>query len=217
MIACVTPGSFSSQPVVRQNVSTEQLVSAGSIDITYFKPGESMKPCISFAELQDLRVPDQSLKLNFLAKVTWPIRSPGPELSGYIQLIHGGEYPGQSSVAFLPMIDMNPSDMPCILSTLHYVSARARKRNQFQVITFDQPLYWKALTIVQHKKDYSDLQNIVLRLGGFHTELSFLGSIGHLMQGSGLVELLETVYASNAVVLMLNGKVVARGFRGHFW
>ena len=169
MIACVTSGSFSCQPVVRQNVSTETLVSAGSIDITYFKPGESMKPCISFAELQDLRVPDQSLKLSFLAKVTWPIRSPGPEWSGYMQMIHGGEYPGQSSVAFLPMIDMNASDMSCIFSTLHYVSAHAQKHNQFPVITFDQPLYLKAPTILQHEKDDSDLQNIVLRLGGFHT------------------------------------------------
>ena len=68
MIACVTPGCLSSQPVLRQIVSTEQLVSAGSIDITYFKQSESVKPYISFAELQDLRVPDQGLKLNFLAK-----------------------------------------------------------------------------------------------------------------------------------------------------
>ena len=39
--------------------------------------------------------------------------------------------------------------------------------------------------------------------------MSFLGCIGHLMQGSGLTELLETEYASNAVVHMLNGKEVA--------
>ena len=37
--------------MLRQNVSTEQLVSAESIDIRYFKPGESVKQCISFAEL----------------------------------------------------------------------------------------------------------------------------------------------------------------------
>ena len=46
--------------------------------------------------------------------------------------------------------------------------------------------------------------------------MSFLGCIGHLMQGSGLAELLETVYASNAVVHMLNDKAVARALRGHF-
>ena len=60
----------------------------------------------------------------------------------------------------------------------------------------------------------SPLRSIVLRLGGFHTETSFIGSIGHLMAGSGLHELLETIYANNAVTHMLTGKAVQRAFRG---
>ena len=62
----------------------------------------------------------------------------------------------------------------------------------------------------------SDLQNVVLRLGGFHTEMSFRGCIGHLMAASGLQELLELIYAFNAVVHMLNGKAIVRAVRGHF-
>ena len=61
----------------------------------------------------------------------------------------------------------------------------------------------------------SNLRDIVLRLGGFHTEMSFLGCIGHLMAGSGLQELLELIYASNAVVHMLTGKAIARAVRAH--
>ena len=49
---------------------------------------------------------------------------------------------------------------------------------------------------------------------GFHTEKSLIGSIGHLMAGSGLQELLETVYANNAVTHMLTGKANQRAFRG---
>ncbi|VDI73946.1 Hypothetical predicted protein [Mytilus galloprovincialis] len=64
------------------------------------------------------------------------------------------------------------------------------------------------------KKTESELKQIVLRLGGFHTEMSFLGSIGRLMAGSGLHEVLETVYASNAVNHMLSGKAVSRAVRG---
>ncbi|VDI06569.1 Hypothetical predicted protein [Mytilus galloprovincialis] len=64
------------------------------------------------------------------------------------------------------------------------------------------------------KKTESDIKQIVLRLGGFHTEMSFLGSIGRLMAGSGLHEVLETVYASNAVNHMLSGKAVSRAVRG---
>ena len=39
----------------------------------------------------------------------------------------------------------------------------------------------------------------VLQLGGFHTQMSYLGGIGHLMTGSGLRDLLEVTYALDAV------------------
>lgn len=45
--------------------------------------------------------------------------------------------------------------------------------------------------------------------------MSYLGSIGHLMSGSGLQELLEVVYAPNSVVHMMSGKAVSRAVRGH--
>ncbi|CAC5392561.1 unnamed protein product [Mytilus coruscus] len=84
------------------------------------------------------------------------------------------------------------------------------------MLTYDQPLYWKALTIIDNEPKESDLKSIVLRLGGFHLEMSFLGSIGNIMSGSGLAKLMETVYAPNAVSHMLTGKAVARAVRGHF-
>jgi len=62
----------------------------------------------------------------------------------------------------------------------------------------------------------SDLRLIVVCLGGFHTEMRFLGCIGHTMAGSGLKDVLELVYASNAVEHMLSGKAVERAVRGHF-
>ena len=56
----------------------------------------------------------------------------------------------------------------------------------------------------------------MLQLGGFHTEMSFLGAIKHLMAGSGLQQLLEIAFAPNAVIHMLSGKSVTRAVRGHF-
>ena len=70
--------------------------------------------------------------------------------------------------------------------------------------------------IVESEPEESDLRGIVLRLGGFHTEMSFLGSIGHLMDSSGLQEMLESIYAPNVVVHMLSGKAITRTVRGHF-
>ena len=84
------------------------------------------------------------------------------------------------------------------------------------IVTFDQPLFWKALSIVTNEPDNSGIKSVIIRLGGFHTEISFLGCIGHLMESSGLEELLGTVYAPNTVSHMLSGKAAARAIRGHF-
>ena len=77
-------------------------------------------------------------------------------------------------------------------------------------VTFDQPLWTKVVEIIAAKK-----LNIVPILGGFHTLMSFLGSIGKIMEGSGLDQLFETVYGQNAVKHILSGKAVSRANRGH--
>ena len=46
-------------------------------------------------------------------------------------------------------------------------------------------------------------------------QMSFLGSIGHLMACSGLQELLEVVYAGNTATHMMTAKAVSRAIRGH--
>ncbi len=45
--------------------------------------------------------------------------------------------------------------------------------------------------IITTKPEWSDLKGIVLCLGDFHTEMSFLGSRGHLMVSTELQDLLE--------------------------
>ena len=90
----------------------------------------------------------------------------------------------------------------------------AARYNVTPIITCDQPLLWKSLQVIEGQPENNPLLSIVLRLGEFHTETSFIGSICYLMSGSGLHELLETIYANNAVTHMLTGKTVQRAFRG---
>lgn len=78
-------------------------------------------------------------------------------------------------------------------------------------VTFDQPLYIKAIDIV---KSSNELHNIVVRLRGFHLLVSYMGSIGY-MSGSGLEEMWETVYAPNTVIHMMPGHAYARALRAH--
>src|SRR6266536_1347441 len=95
----------------------------------------------------------------------------------------------------LSILDFNPSDDDCIYSTLVFVSSQARVHNiPTPNITFDQPLYIKAVDIAMKAK-----LDIVVRLGGFHTLMSFLGSIGHLMKASGMEEVLGLLFGPNTV------------------
>ena len=45
--------------------------------------------------------------------------------------------------------------------------------------------------------------------------ISFMGSIGTMMKGSGLEEALGSVYGTNTVTHMLSGKAFSRALRGH--
>ena len=45
--------------------------------------------------------------------------------------------------------------------------------------------------------------------------MSFLGSMGASMQGSGLEEVFEAIYAKNTIPHMMSGKAISRAIRGH--
>ena len=125
------------------------------------------------------------------------------------------DHPGQSSVLFLPMIDMYPDDKTCIYSTLEYICKLASKYDLPPIVTFDQPLFWKASEIIYEIPENNPIRHVVLLLGSFHTFMNLLGAIGTLMDGSGLKEILQTIYGENAVMHMMSGKAVQRSFRGH--
>ena len=93
-----------------------------------------------------------------------------------------------------------------------FIQDQSEKHNKsVPCVTFDQPLWLKATKIIQEKG-----LPIVCRLRGFHTLMSFLGSMGTMMKGSGLAESFETVYGEPTVRQMFAGKAVSRDFRGHF-
>ena len=131
--------------------------------------------------------------------------------SGFMQSVSSGHHTLPAQIHMLPIIDLNPGDASCIYSTLLFVQRQSVKLNIVTpCITFDQPLWLKAVDIIQS----SELK-IVCRLGGFHLLMSFMGSIGTVMAGSGLSEALESCYGCNTVTHMMTGKAYARAIRGH--
>ena len=81
----------------------------------------------------------------------------------------------------MPMIDLKSTDPVCILSTMQFVAEQSSKYNMTPVLTFDQPLYWKSMSINEQQDESRSLEKIVLRIGGFH-QMSFPGSIGYIMR-----------------------------------
>lgn len=73
----------------------------------------------------------------------------------------------------------------------------------------------KARDIISNSIPVSDLSSVAVRLGGFHLLMSFMGSIGCIMAGSGLKELFYTIHAENSIEKMMDGYAYAWPVRAH--
>ena len=149
-----------------------------------------------------------SHKLDLLWHAEWYFRGeddPRPNWSGFMQDITVGTHLPPGHFRVLPIIDLNSGDKSCILSTLLFVQEQAKALSmETACITFDQPLWIKAVEVVT-----ANSLNVVCRLGVFHMLMSYLGSTGHVMSGSGLYQALETCYGPNAVKHMLMSSTMA--------
>ena len=214
MIATITPATSCTATIPRITVSAEDIAAVGHVDINYFVSETEAFQSMNYEQLTVMDT-DHLTRVDLLWNISLSIKSRRPAWSGMMQMIHNGDHPGKSSVLFLPMLDINPGDTTCVFSTMMYVCRHAQRYGVTPILTFDQPLWLKAFTIQQNSPTDSKIRSIVLRLGGFHTEMSYVGAIGNIMAGSGLHELLATVYANNAVINILSGKAIARAVRGH--
>ena len=185
------------------------------IDIIDYRFSKHVNRCLEF-----LSVPytsdDCDRKVDIFWEISFRFHRSTPSWQAMMHLLHKEcKYPGKSSVQFLPMIDMNPRDKTCILSILDYLCCLSSENNTLTIITFDQPLFWKASEIVNAVTDDSPIGDVILLLGTFHTFMNVLGAIGTLMGGAGLKEIMETVYGENAFVHMMSEKAAQRAFCGH--
>ena len=141
----------------------------------------------------------QSNDIDNLWQASWYFRNSfnyRPNWLIYMQNISKGEYPGQSKITYLPIIDLHPTKETCIYSTLLFIHEQVKISNIVTpCITFDQPLWLKALEITKSKS-----MNVVCRLGGFHLLMNFLMSIGKVVECSGISKLFQVVYSSATAV-----------------
>ncbi|KAK3747020.1 hypothetical protein QZH41_001487 [Actinostola sp. cb2023] len=138
IIATVTPNTTTSKPVPKKTVTGAEIAAVGRIDIRHYMSQNASIPSMLYKELKDMKVQDATSNLDLLWKLTQSLlQTPRPAWAGMMQMVHTSEYPGKSSVIFLPMIDMDPSNMSCIYSTLTFICAQARHYGVTPIVTFD--------------------------------------------------------------------------------
>ena len=214
IIAALIPGRKKDRLIPRKNIANLEFAAKGKIPIIEHRFAKHVRQTIVFEHTPTLVNIDRTIDVLWELSLNFKDETPGWQ--GMMHIIHQGlDHPGQSSIVFLPMIDLYSGDKTCILSTLNFVCDLSSKHQVPPIITFDQPLYWKAAEIITDAPEASQLKNIVLMLGCFHTFMNLLGAIGKLMEGTGLTNIMEVVYGENAVHHMMTGKSVQRAFRGH--
>lgn len=204
-------------------LSAEELGKYGALPIkTYTKPkNNGLKYMKVESVVSAFRQNESKLQEYFKADLLWMCGRLfnfhfAPSWFGYNEYITS-ELSGfaQTKTTPLPFINLDPGNDSTIYTALSFTASQCKELDQeIGFVTFDQPLYIKAVKIVKSADSSSDISKLVVRLGGFHLLMSFLGTIGHIMNGSGIEELYNTVYAKNTVVHMMSGHAYSRSLRG---
>ena len=121
-----------------------------------------------------------------------------------------------SKIGYLPVIDASPTEM----STVHTILKRSLEiADELQleniVVVFDQAIYCKAQQIRWQSDIFS--KRIVIRLGDFHTVMSYLAVIGKRFQDSGLQDVLieSEIVAAGKVNGVTSGHHYNRSMKAH--
>ena len=138
----------------------------------------------------------------FIWQYSWFFEDPLPSWSGSMQLIYSHiplKHAGKASITFLPIIDLMPSDMNCMFSTLRFVSNLAYSLEKPTVITADQPPCWKASKIIQNTAN-PVFKKFIVKLGTCLKVMNLLGAIDTIMENTGLSNVLEMIYKENSCI-----------------
>ena len=85
----------------------------------------------------------------------------------------------------------------------------------YTVVTMDEGLYNKAKMLQWEKTEH--LKNVVLVLGGFHTQMTFSKVIGQFLESSGISDIWveSEIFGETTAGNILRGKLWNRVIRAH--
>lgn len=122
-------------------------------------------------------------------------------------------HPTKTTIGYCAPLPDPPTEDKTVYTTMKNFIIMNKKLGQDKAfLTLDLAIYCKAKVIQWNFPVFNDL---IIRLGGFHIALNFLGCIGNLYMGSGLEEWVVEgdVYGPNTLAKILAGKQYNRGVR----
>lgn len=113
----------------------------------------------------------------------------------------------KTTVGYGPFFPESPTHPDVVAESVNYCVGVAKKLGQDHcVITCDQAIYEIVLGL--QKKYPEKYGNIIIRMGGFHIAMNFLGAIGYLMKETGIEDILvdSGICQPGTVNKLLDGK-----------
>ena len=142
-----------------------------------------------------------------------------PGWSRYNQLLQDpGEGPLPQNIGYMPIINHSPDDLATVytvlssaintVDALDYEPSSDEATQPSVTITVDQAVYAKAVEVCNNPCLRNHMKPVVLRLGAFHTAMTFIAVIGKRYGSAGLRDILieSDVIAEGSVDQVLNGR-----------
>lgn len=140
IIADATPGTKVSNAVLRKKLCELYVTHETRIPVKEYRFAKQVCSNMKFQPVP--LVNDEDHRIYLLWEVSFRFHLPVPNWQGMMHTLNSNSrHPGQSSVMFLPMIDMYPGDRTYTLSTLEFICKLASKHNISPVVIFDQSVF----------------------------------------------------------------------------
>ena len=118
--------------------------------------------------------------------------TPLPGWTGFNTMLHE-EIPDVQSVGYLPVINASPTEYSTIKEILKRSKSIAEKlKLKYAILVFDEAVYSKIQHVRWKERKFYD--KFVVRLGEFHSIMSFLSAFSMIFEDGGLKVLLPHVF-----------------------
>lgn len=122
----------------------------------------------------------------------------------------------RTEIGYCPLWSTSPTEYSTVYSVMVAVNDMMEHLEQrYAVITFDQANY-KIAKEIQWKRP-EQYKDTIIRLGGFHILLNFLGTVGKMCASAGLPQLIteSSIYSETTTNSVIKGKQFSRGVHIH--